>query len=924
MSGREGLMSKLIARWGLAPLLIACWLAPQPLLAQEPGDDSQKKKARPAPTGEDEEDSDVPSRAQLPGRPTRPAPPGGAADELLPRPKRQAQFPAVPGARLTLAPGEHYRASPLHRMLMGQAYRAAWTTPIEVEVLDLRRFAGGLKPLKVGGGRQTLSLQLEGGDGLKYKFRTMDKDPEPSLIPRLRDTLAEGLVHDQISASHPGAPLMADGLARAAGLLYVPHQVFVMPDDESLGKFREQFGGQLGMIEPVVDEDYKMPAGFEGITKIIESDTLIERTDKDPKERVDVRSYLKGRLFDMFVGDWDRHQNQWEWVRRGESKTWEALALDRDLAFVNFDGFLPGIMAKSHPMLVKFKPTYPSVLGLAWNSRRLDRRLLGTLEREVFQEVARELQQGLTDEAIASSVRRLPAPWFALHGERFISTLRGRRDRLPEAAENFYRLIAPEIELHGTNADETVEVRRLSPEAVEVVIRNEGAEAPLVRRRLIEGETREVRLYLKGGDDRVSTHGVTGDGIDVRVAGGPGDDTVDDSQGGGTGLYDHEGDNTVVKNGGTRVNDNYWIDPIDWRGYPLRDWGGGSSIGPWVAAGADLGLLVGARWQHKDYAFRRLPYSAVQTLRAGYSTGLTGWKAEYVGDFLHTASHRRHRIRAMLSDIELVRFYGFGNETPAGPPSEFFKAEQRQYLLSPSYRWGSQSTGIWLGAVGKYADTKLTPGRFIEQARPYGVDDFGQVGPQLTFVHDTRDHERAARRGMHLMASGTYYPKVWSVDEAFAVANGEASTYLSPGPFTLALRAGGKKLWGDLIPFHEAAFIGGPDSVRGLRRNRFAGDASAFGNAELRLRLGDVKILVPIGVGVFGFGDIGRVWVDGLSSSLWHTGVGGGLALELIRPDNTVTVSVAWPGTLRDDGRFGGGFDNDRRARFYLHGGFSF
>jgi hypothetical protein len=32
---------------------------------------------------------------------------------------------------------------------------------------------------------------------------------------------------------------------------------------------------------------------------------------------VDARSYLKGRLFDMFLGDWDRHQSQWEWVRRG-------------------------------------------------------------------------------------------------------------------------------------------------------------------------------------------------------------------------------------------------------------------------------------------------------------------------------------------------------------------------------------------------------------------------------------------------------------------------------------------------------------------------------------------------------------------------------------------------------------------------------
>jgi hypothetical protein len=342
-----------------------------------------------------------------------------------------------------------------------------------------------------------------------------------------------------------------------------------------------------------------------------------------------------------------------------------------------------------------------------------------------------------------------------------------------------------------------------------------------------------------------------------------------------------------------------------------------------VSAGADLGAMLGLRWQHKDYGFRRLPWSSLQTIRAGYSTGRRGWKAEYVGDFMHTGSYRQHRLRAMVSDIELVRFYGFGNETPVLGGSEFHRAEQRQYLLSPSYRWGSRTVGLRLGAIGKFSDSKLTPGFFLEQARPYGVEDFGQVGPQLTFLVDTRDHEAAPRKGIVFLTSGTYYPRVWSVDEQFGVTNAEFSTYLSPGPFTLALRAGGKKVFGDLIPFHEAAYIGGPGTVRGLRRNRYAGDAAAFGTAELRLRLGTMNIFVPIGVGVFGFGDVGRVFVEGQTSDLWHTGVGGGLSLAFLDPANTVSISVAWPGVLQD-GRFMQPFDGDNRPRFYLNGGFTF
>jgi hypothetical protein len=903
-------------RWGLTAL-VASSLGVGFANASEPDKKQDGRRQVPA-TGE--EDSDLPTPRQLPPPPKPPAL-GDAQASATPGPHRQVPFPVRPGAQLQVAPGEHYTANGLHSWLLGSHYRRAWATPVQVQALDLGTFAGGLKPVKRGGGKQTLSLTFDGGDGHRYKFRTIEKDPTPALDPDLRHTAADKLLQDQISASHPGSALMADGLSEAAGILHVDHRMFVMPDDERLGEFRQEIGGQLGYIEMVPDEEHKLPPGFEGVTKVVESKKLVERVDKDPKERIDTRSYLKARLFDIFLGDWDRHQDQFEWVQRGDVGKWEAYPKDRDLAFILFDGLLPGLARGSHPMLVEFGPLYPNVMGLAWNSRVFDRRLLGGFERSAYQDAARELQQGLTDQAIESSVRLLPPEWFQIDGERFITSLKSRRDRLPEAADAFFRLLSGEVEMHGTNAAETVEVRREEPGSLLVVVRNDGDAEPLLQRRFKESETREVRLYLKGGDDRVTTVGTSGDDIRLRVAGGPGDDVLDDSQGGGSGLYDSEGDNRLVKGSGTSLNDNYWVQPVDERGYPARDWGSSNSLAPWVRAGADLGLLIGAQWQRLDYGFRRVPYSSRHRIRGGYSTERGGWKAEYVGDFMHTASHREHRLRAMLSDIELVRFYGFGNETFAGRSSDFFKTEQRQYLLQPSYRWGSRAVGLWLGAVGKFSDTKLDPNTFIGQVQPYGVEDFGQVGPQVAFVIDTRDSEAAPVRGVFLQATGIYYPEVWSVERQFTDAHGEISTYLSPGPFTLALRAGGKKVFGDQIPFHEAAFIGGPGTVRGLRRNRYAGDASAFGTAELRLRLGDVSVFVPVKVGVFGFADIGRVFVDGESSDVWHTGVGGGLSLGLVNPETTITMTVAWPGALRN-GRLTAA--DDDAMRFYLNGGFSF
>src|SRR5437867_8979484 len=69
---------------------------------------------------------------------------------------------------LRVVPGPRYRAGWFHRWFLGNHYRDLWTTPLEVEILDLDTFAGGLKPTKRGGGKQTKSLRFHGADGRDY------------------------------------------------------------------------------------------------------------------------------------------------------------------------------------------------------------------------------------------------------------------------------------------------------------------------------------------------------------------------------------------------------------------------------------------------------------------------------------------------------------------------------------------------------------------------------------------------------------------------------------------------------------------------------------------------------------------------------------------------------------------------------------
>ena len=119
------------------------------------------------------------------------------------------------------------------------------------------------------------------------------------------------------------------------------------------------------------------PGAF-GATKIVNTDDLFERLEKHQDESVDARAFLTARLVDLFLGDWDRHQDQWRWSRPADARAepWVPIPRDRDQAFARFDGLLLSLARLSVPQLVEFSPTYPSMVGLTWNARVLDRRLL--------------------------------------------------------------------------------------------------------------------------------------------------------------------------------------------------------------------------------------------------------------------------------------------------------------------------------------------------------------------------------------------------------------------------------------------------------------------------------------------------------------------------------------------------------------------
>jgi hemolysin activation/secretion protein len=102
---------------------------------------------------------------------------------------------------------------------------------------------------------------------------------------------------------------------------------------------------------------------------------------------------------------------------------------------------------------------------------------------------------------------------------------------------------------------------------------------------------------------------------------------------------------------------------------------------------------------------------------------------------------------------------------------------------------------------------------------------------------------------------------------------------------TLAMRASARVNMGE-PPVHEAAFIGGSKTLRGYEAGRYAGEASAFGNAELRFHVATFPFVVPWQFGIVGLGDLGRVFNAGDDGNIWHGSLGGGIWVAL--PDRSL------------------------------------
>src|SRR5512139_168675 len=477
--------------------------------------------------------------------------------------------------------GPEYAAGGAQRFWLGSGYRDLWTTPVALPVLDLKTEGGGLAPVRQVGQAQSVGLAMKGADGRAYTFRSLHKEPDRMLPEVLRGTIVGTIARDLTSGTHPAAGVISPVLADAAGVPHTSPRLVVMPDDAALGEFRKTFANLIGTLE-----EFPLPAGggnpgFMGAAEIIPSTQMWKKWMEGPENRFDHLAYLRARVLDLWVDNYDRHRGQWRWMRLPGKDAWQPLPEDPDFVLVHRDGMVARSIRSKVPQYLVFSEKYPGRLdGALLNSAEMDRWILAGTTATEFEAAARELQGRFTDEVIDRALRQMPPEWYAKSGQATAAALRARRTGLVDYLLRVYRYYAKVVDIHATDRDEQVNVARGADGSLEVAVKvSGGAAEPYYRRRFVPSETDEIRIFLHGGDDRVERTGPAGGPITVRVIAGGGHDVVGEAASGGTDVWRDAGTLEVKRGSGTHVRDDAWVNPVPVKNAP---WIEPRSYGQWT------------------------------------------------------------------------------------------------------------------------------------------------------------------------------------------------------------------------------------------------------------------------------------------------------------------------------------------------------
>ena len=790
------------------------------------------------------------------------------------------------------------KKSGIKQMLVGKNYRKEWTQPVTVPVLNLQQ--QGLIPEKEGGGKQTKSLHMKDSAGKKWAMRSVQKFPEKVVPEDLKQTVGEKIVADEISASYPYGALSMPVFSKAAGIPYLRDRLTFLPDDTALGKFRDKYKETLVFMEE--KEPYEFLGNPDKKLDGIASEDLIYKLQKKNTNRVDQSAVLRVRLLDNFVMDFDRHEGQWNWLKKDSAGAnyYFPVPKDRDQVFFVNQGLLPKIVSNKSlfPELQGFRAKTKHISTFNRAAQNFDRTYLTELSQEDWSKEIDYFLSTMTDAVIDSALALQPKEIQPYSTHKITSTLKKKRQFFKAQMMEYYRTLSKTVSVTGSNENENFLVKINDGGSVQVTVTNvdSASSSTILYNRLFDpAVTKEIRLYGLEGNDKFTIEGAASN-IKIRIIGGPGDDGFSNkSLSKQIYVYDVRFEKNAVEG---KLHNRINNDPLNNVYNHLNFKYNLSDVGPAVELSGKQGLFIGANAKIFNLGFHKNPYSSKQVFSVTHALNSSSFHFRYDAGFTDVFSHTDLLIRAdMWLPTNRTNFFGLGNNTVFNE-TKFDKDYYRmRYDLGNVAVLGrtklGNSVSIEYGPAVQYLvmkkkenENKLitalyplnyTPGLY--QKKWYG-------GGEFHFDVDTKNNAMLTTRGVHLNVYVRALKGLNSYSGSFTQTGGRLALYTdfsTKGSLVFATNFGADHNIGNFEP-QQSQFLGFTEHLRGYVSQRFAGRSAAYNQTELRIKFGKINaLLVKADLGVYGFNDIGRVWADGEKSNVWHDGYGGGIWLGFMR-----------------------------------------
>ena len=794
-----------------------------------------------------------------------------------------------------------------YKFLWGERYRRYFGESVTAPVALLDTLYGGLEVTKEGGGHQSYSIRLEDKNGKEYAMRSLRKNALKFLkfkIPGVAytqddydDTFTEEVISDFFTTAHPYMQLVINPLALSVNVNHSSPSLFYIPKQERLGNLNERFGDELYFIEERPSDEqlnfkgYKRTIDESGKINEFESTTdMFEKIKSDESYTVDERDFIRARIFDMLIGDWDRHQDQWRWVEyetKDGDKTFLPVPRDRDNAFPKFDGSAMKFIKLMVPNARRWQSYGPEIENVKWlnvGGNKIDRAILTRYGTEVWEEEALFIQQNLSDKAIDDAFSRLPVEVQDETAAQIKENLKRRLKDLPNYARDYSKYLNKLVVLHGTEKDDKIEVTRLPNGKTRVVLRRLLSDSPdekMYDRTFDKKETHEIWIYGLGDDDVFEVSGEKNSNILIRLIGGYGKDAFEIANKKSIKVYDWKHEEIKFENETPQhqLTDVYQTNTFHWRFFEENS----NIVKPNIGFRTDDGFYLGATDTYIYNGFNGTKFKQKHSLAANYYFKFKAAEIAYSGIYANVFPKWNVEVNGYFTNDRFSNnFFGIGNESPNLEDDlgrDFYRARMQKVHFDAGVAYHT----LRFKALYESFKIKELQDRFFvsDNLDPLVFESQNYVGLQTSAVYDLADAKDFPSKSILLGLTAGFKANTSIKENKFGYLEfkaGFSHKLISSGNLVFGTLGEIKTNFGNDYFFYHAPSLGGNNGLRGFRDERFSGKTSFHQSSDLRLRLKRIVTAVaPITVGVYGGFDYGRVWSPNESSDVWHTSQGVGL-----------------------------------------------